>query len=53
VPRDAVGQVEIVVLLSARPLDLRSLLEGPRPELLARYPWAAAFLAANPDLPRA
>ena len=29
-----------------------ALLEGPRPELLARYRWAADFLAANPSLPR-
>jgi len=30
-----------------------ALLEGPRPELLAQYRWAADFLAANPELPRA
>lgn len=30
-----------------------ALLDRPRPELLARYPWAEAFLAANPSLPRA
>jgi len=29
-----------------------ALLDIPRPELLARYRWAADFLAANPDLPR-
>ena len=29
-----------------------ALLEGPRPELLARYRWAPEFLAANPGLPR-
>ncbi len=29
-----------------------ALLEGPRAELLAKYHWAADFLAANPDLPR-
>jgi len=29
-----------------------ALLYGPRPELLARYRWAAEFLAANPGLPR-
>ena len=29
-----------------------ALLEGPRPELLAHYRWAADFLAANPGLPR-
>jgi pre-rRNA-processing protein TSR3 len=29
-----------------------ALLDVPRPELLARYRWAAEFLAANPDLPR-
>lgn len=29
-----------------------ALLNGPRPELLARYRWAAEFLAANPELPR-
>jgi rRNA small subunit aminocarboxypropyltransferase len=29
-----------------------ALLDAPRPELLAHYRWAAAFLAANPDLPR-
>ena len=29
-----------------------ALLDGPRPELLARYRWSADFLAANPDLPR-
>jgi pre-rRNA-processing protein TSR3 len=27
-----------------------ALLDAPRPELLARYRWAAQFLAANPDL---
>ena len=30
-----------------------ALLDAPRPELLAHYRWAAEFLAANPDLPRA
>jgi pre-rRNA-processing protein TSR3 len=30
-----------------------TLLEGPRPELLAEYRWAKDFLAANPGLPRA
>jgi pre-rRNA-processing protein TSR3 len=30
-----------------------ALLHGPRPELLAKYRWAEAFLAANPCLPRA
>ncbi len=29
-----------------------ALLDGPRPELLAGYHWAAEFLAANPELPR-
>jgi ribosome biogenesis protein Tsr3 len=29
-----------------------ALLGAPRPELLARYRWADAFLAANPGLPR-
>jgi pre-rRNA-processing protein TSR3 len=29
-----------------------ALLDAPCPELLARYHWAAEFLAANPDLPR-
>jgi pre-rRNA-processing protein TSR3 len=29
-----------------------ALLDGPRPELLARYRWSADFLAANPGLPR-
>ena len=29
-----------------------ALLDGPRPELLAQYRWAAEFLAANPELPR-
>ena len=29
-----------------------ALLYAPRPDLLARYRWAAAFLAANPELPR-
>ena len=28
-----------------------ALLDGPRPELLANYRWAAEFLAANPELP--
>jgi len=30
-----------------------ALVGRPRPELLAGYPWAEAFLAANPSLPRA
>jgi len=29
-----------------------ALLGDPRPELLATYRWADAFLEANPDLPR-
>jgi pre-rRNA-processing protein TSR3 len=29
-----------------------ALLYAPRPEFLARYRWAAEFLAANPILPR-
>ena len=29
-----------------------ALLDEPRPELLASYRWASAFLAANPELPR-
>ena len=29
-----------------------ALLDGPRPELLAGYRWAAEFLAANLELPR-
>lgn len=29
-----------------------ALLDGPRPELLLGYRWAAQFLAANPELPR-
>jgi pre-rRNA-processing protein TSR3 len=29
-----------------------ALLYAPRPEFLARYRWAAEFLAANPNLPR-
>jgi pre-rRNA-processing protein TSR3 len=30
-----------------------AILEGPRPELLGKYRWAEAFLAANPELARA
>jgi pre-rRNA-processing protein TSR3 len=29
-----------------------ALLDGPRPELLEGYRWAAQFLATNPELPR-
>ena len=29
-----------------------ALLDAPRPEFLARYRWAAEFLAANPGLPQ-
>ena len=29
-----------------------ALLEGARPDLLAHYRWAGAFLAANPGLPQ-
>ena len=29
-----------------------ALLDGPHPELLAQFRWAAEFLAANPGLPR-
>jgi len=29
-----------------------AILDGPHPELLAQYRWAADFLAANPKLPR-
>jgi pre-rRNA-processing protein TSR3 len=29
-----------------------ALLDAPRPELLAHYRWADAFLAANPAVPR-
>jgi pre-rRNA-processing protein TSR3 len=30
-----------------------AILDGPRPEILTGYRWAAEFLAANPKLPRA
>ncbi len=32
VPRDGVGQEVLICVVSQRPLDLRSLLEGPRVE---------------------
>ncbi|MEO6709910.1 MAG: hypothetical protein ABIP42_10050 [Planctomycetota bacterium] len=44
-PKDGLASVEALYAAVA-------LLEGPRPELLASYHWAADFLAANPDLPR-
>ncbi len=45
-PEDGLASVEALYAAIA-------LLEGPRPELLANYHWAAAFLDANPSLPRA
>ncbi|HTF88223.1 MAG TPA: hypothetical protein VK843_07415 [Planctomycetota bacterium] len=45
-PQDGLASIEALYAAVA-------LLEGPRPELLASYHWAADFLAANPDLPRA
>jgi len=45
-PRDGLASVEALYAAVA-------LLDGPRPEFLAQYHWAAQFLAANPGLPRA
>ena len=45
-PEDGLASVEALYAAVA-------LLDGPRPEFLAKYHWAADFLAANPDLPRA
>ena len=44
-PADGLASVEALYAATA-------LLDGPHPELLAHYRWAADFLAANPDLPR-
>ena len=45
-PEDGLASVEALYAAVA-------LLAAPRPELLANYHWAAEFLAANPELPRA
>jgi pre-rRNA-processing protein TSR3 len=44
-PEDGLASVEALFAAVA-------MLEGPRPELLANYRWADAFLAANPSLLR-
>jgi len=44
-PENGLASIEALYAATA-------LLDGPRPELLASYHWAAAFLAANPELPR-
>ena len=44
-PRDGLASVEALYAAI-------SLLEGPRPELLANYRWAEQFLASNPSLER-
>ena len=44
-PENGLASVEALYAATA-------LLDGPRPELLAKYHWAAEFLAANPALPR-
>ncbi len=44
-PENGLASVEALYAATA-------LLDGPRPELLAGYHWAAKFLAANPELPR-
>ena len=42
-PRHGLASVEALYAATA-------LLDGPCPELLAQYRWAAEFLAANPGL---
>lgn len=44
-PENGLASVEALFAATA-------LLGVPRPELLAQYRWAAAFLEANPSLPR-